>query len=53
MFGGYGIFHEGDIFALISGDTLYFKVDDFYRAAYENAGSKPFARCRTMRCLRR
>ena len=42
MFGGYGIFHEGDMFALISGDTLYFKADDSNRASYENAGSKPF-----------
>ena len=42
MFGGYGIFHDGDMFALISGSTLYFKVDDSNRAAYEEAGSSPF-----------
>jgi DNA transformation protein len=42
MFGGYGIFHEGDMFALISGSTLYFKVNESNRAAYENADSKPF-----------
>ncbi len=28
MFGGYGIFHEGTMFALISKASLYFKVDD-------------------------
>jgi DNA transformation protein len=42
MFGGYGIFHEGDMFALISGSTLYFKVDDTNRAAYDAAGSNRF-----------
>ncbi len=42
MFGGYGIFHESDMFALISGSTLYFKVDDTNRAAYEAAGSNCF-----------
>jgi DNA transformation protein len=42
MFGGYGIFHEGDMFALISGSTLYFKVDDTNRAAFEAARSHRF-----------
>ena len=44
MFGGYGIFHEGDMFALISSSTLYFKVDDSNRALYEGAGSDKFGR---------
>jgi len=42
MFGGHGIFHEGDMFALIAGSTLYFKVNELNRAAYENADSKQF-----------
>ena len=42
MFGGYGIFHEGLMFALISDDTLYFKVNDSNRARYQEAGSRPF-----------
>ena len=42
MFGGYGIFHEGLMFALISEDTLYFKVNDSNRYSYEKAESKPF-----------
>ncbi len=42
MFGGYGVFQEGDMFALISGSTLYFKVDDSNRPAYEEAGSSRF-----------
>lgn len=42
MFGGYGIFHEGLMFALISEDVLYFKVNDSNRDMYKNARSKPF-----------
>ncbi len=35
MFGGYGIFESGAMFALLSGRTVYFKVDDTNRAQYE------------------
>lgn len=42
MFGGYGIFAEGDMFALISGSALFLKVDDANRALYEEAGSKQY-----------
>ena len=42
MFGGYGIFHDGSMFALISEDSLYFKVDDSNRDIYEKAGSRKF-----------
>lgn len=42
MFGGYGIFHEGLMFALISEGILYFKVDDSNREMYEKAGSHVF-----------
>jgi DNA transformation protein len=42
MFGGYGVFHDGAMFALISGDSLYFKVDDTNRAGYEQAGSTQY-----------
>lgn len=42
MFGGYGIYREGQIFAIIAEDTLYFKVDDINRAAYEAKASHPF-----------
>jgi DNA transformation protein len=32
MFGGYGIWEDGDMFALVdSGSTLHFKVDDATR----------------------
>ncbi len=42
MFGGYGIFHEGDMFALITGSALFFKVNEVSRAVYERAGSRQF-----------
>jgi len=42
MFGGYGIFYEGMMFALISEDVLYFKVNDSNPDTYKNAGSRPF-----------
>ena len=47
MFGGYGIFHEGIMFGIISADTLYFKVNDSNHAAYEGAGSRPFTHSRS------
>ena len=38
MFGGWGIYKDGVMFALIAYDQLYFKVDDGNRAVYEHAG---------------
>ena len=42
MFGGYGIFNRGLMFALIAADSLYFKVNDSNREMYRQAGSSPF-----------
>ena len=42
MFGGYGIFCEGLMFALISEDTLYFKVNESNRDMYKRAQSTQF-----------
>ncbi|MEM7769170.1 MAG: TfoX/Sxy family protein [Cyanobacteria bacterium P01_A01_bin.37] len=42
MFGGYGLYAEGVMFALIAYDTLYFKVDDGNRQQYLDMGSEPF-----------
>ena len=43
MFGGYGIWEDGDMFALLDREsTLYFKVDDDTRARYADAGSDQF-----------
>ena len=42
MFGGVGLYTAGLFFGLIDDDTLYFKVDDGNRAAFEAAGMQPF-----------
>ena len=42
MFGGYGVFEGGDMFALMAGSALFFKVDESNRAAYEEAGSPKY-----------
>ena len=42
MFGGWGIYKDGVMFALIADDQLYLKVDDGNRAAYEDAGLPHF-----------
>jgi DNA transformation protein len=42
MFGGFGLYRQGQIFAIIVDDTLYFKVGDSNRSDYEAAGSSPF-----------
>jgi DNA transformation protein and related proteins len=42
MFGGFGIYSDNFFFALISNDTLYFKVDDTTRPDYERRDMGPF-----------
>lgn len=42
MFGGVGIYAGDLFFALIADGTLYFKVDDTTRPAYEARGLGPF-----------
>ncbi len=42
MFGGFGIYLHGTMFALIADDQLYLKVDDGNRQAYEDAGLPHF-----------
>ena len=42
MFGGYGIYRDEVMFAIIVDDVLYFKVDDTNRGEYEKMGSRPF-----------
>ncbi len=38
MFGGYGLFHEGKMFGLITSDAeLFLKVDDSNRARFKRA----------------
>lgn len=42
MFGGHGLFLHDQMFALIAWDTLYFKVDEINRPAYDERGLGPF-----------
>jgi len=42
MFGGYGLYREGLMFALIAEDELFFKADSNNVAQFERAGSRPF-----------
>ena len=43
MFSGAGLYCDGVIFALILRGTLYFKVDDGNRGAYQAEGLRPFS----------
>ncbi|PZV03391.1 MAG: Crp/Fnr family transcriptional regulator [Leptolyngbya sp.] len=42
MFGGYGLYCEGIMFALIAYETLYFKADVGNQAQFTEAGMGPF-----------
>ena len=42
MFGGFGVFHEGDMFGLISNDVLYLKADESNGDDYVKRGSPQY-----------
>ena len=42
MFGGFGIFADGTMFALVSGGVVYLKADRATVAAFETEGQGPF-----------
>jgi DNA transformation protein and related proteins len=42
MFGGFGLYRNDVFFGIISGDTLFFKVNDAGRADYETRGMARF-----------
>lgn len=42
MFGGYGVYQNNRIFAIIVDDRLYFKTDSITRGEFEAKGSSPF-----------
>ena len=42
MFGGYGLYLDGIIFAIIADNELYFKVDDTNKQDYLDYDSVPF-----------
>ncbi len=43
MFNGHGIFLNKVMFGIVAWDTLYLKVDDKTRPAYEEKGLEPFS----------
>lgn len=43
FFGGHAMKHQGRQFAMIMGNTLYFRVDDQTRPEFEKMGSNAFA----------
>jgi DNA transformation protein len=42
MFGGYGLYHAGVFFGIISSGKLYLKTDPATRPEYERRGMEPF-----------
>ena len=42
MFGGFGLYREGLMCALVADDTLYLKTDHHNRGDFEAADSEPF-----------
>lgn len=42
MFGGWGVYLDGRMFALVAADTLYIKADDASRAEFTDLGLEPF-----------
>lgn len=42
MFGGYGLFHKGLMFGLVSDDVLYLKADVTLAPFFEERGLEPF-----------
>lgn len=43
MFGGFGIYYDELMFALVADDELYFKIGDNNRARFESAGLPRFS----------
>jgi len=46
MFGGYGVYLDGLMFAIVSGDALYLKADPMNRIEFEQAGCEIFGYAR-------
>lgn len=42
MFGGVGLYLDGTIFAILTDETVFLKVDDQNRSAFEAEGMPPF-----------
>jgi DNA transformation protein and related proteins len=46
MFGGYGVYLDGLMFAMVSEDTIYLKADEMNRTEFEQAGCEIFGYAR-------
>jgi DNA transformation protein len=46
MFGGYGVYLDGLMFAIVSEDMLYLKADELNRVEFEQAGCEIFGYAR-------
>lgn len=42
MFGGFGLYLDGLMFAIVADDLLYFKVDEVSKPEFEKLDLKPF-----------
>ena len=42
MFGAYGIYKDGLMFGIVSGERFYLKADDENRTSFVEAGMEPF-----------
>lgn len=42
MFGGYGVYHQGLMFALVADEVIYLKVDADIEATFRERGLQPF-----------
>ena len=51
MFGGYGLYREGQMFALIIEDELFFKTDQDNAAQFKRVASHPFVYVSQMRTV--
>ena len=52
MFGGHGVYRDGLMFGLVSGDTLYLKADDRNAADFRQQGLPQFEYSRKGRSAR-
>ena len=46
MFGGHGVYLDGLMFAIVSGDALYLKAEEMNRVEFEQAGCARFGYAR-------
>ena len=51
MFGGYGIYIDDTMFALVADDVLYFKTDENNRSDFETRGLEAFSYMRNGKLL--